>query len=247
MKNIFNQIIVLLIAALSLSSCATQNIYIGQGKPLTDNATVVDPLGDWEYSLRSDDKLSISVWQHDDLSVGSIFDIYNSNEVYGRWLMIDVQGNIDVPQLGKIAVGGLTLNQAEKLIAKRLTKFINDPIVVVKVLNREVTVLGEVRTPGNFTLEKERNTLLELIGKAEGFEGYANLKKVSIMRNDEQLVIDLTAMTELQKMNLIVQNGDVIYIPTRRGKVLDKKAPTLIPFASVLTSAAIVTSIFLAR
>jgi len=161
--------------------------------------------------------------------------------------MIDMEGNIDVPQLGKIAVGGLTLNEAEKLIAEKLTAYINDPIVVVKVLNREVTVLGEVRTPGNFTLEKERNTLLELIGKAEGFEGYANLKKVSIMRNDDQLVVDLTEMTELQKMNLIVQNGDVIYIPSRKGKVLDKKAPTLIPFASVLTSAAIVTSIFLAK
>ena len=63
----------------------------------------------YQYRIRKDDKITISVWGQDELSVGSCYGIYNSNEVYGKWLMVDENGNIELPKLGSMKVLNVTL------------------------------------------------------------------------------------------------------------------------------------------
>ena len=201
------------------------------------------------YQIRSDDKVSVSIWNHDDLSVGSIFGIYNSNEVYGKWVLVDQSGNIQLPKIGEVQVGGKTIQQLQEELKTTYAKFIIDPIIVVKVLNREVTVLGEVKDAGTFLLEKENNTLVELLGRAGGLNFYADERKVKLIRKEgileKQYLIDLSKLEGYELHQIRLFADDVIYVPTKKGKSLDKKAPTLIPFTSVLTSLGIVYSLFL--
>ena len=222
------------------SSCATQNLFHREN---TSSYASLDSLalqGSAQHTIRPDDKISVSIWNHDDLSIGSIFGIYNSNEVYGKWVLVDQAGYISLPKIGRVNVNGMTVTACEAKLRTAYAEYIREPIIVVKVLNREVTVLGEVKSPGVFLLEKEKNTLFETIGRAGGLDFYANKKEVKFIRNEKEYLLDLTKMEDFEQNNLVLQSGDIIYVPTRKGKTLDKKAPTLLPIASILTTVVVI-------
>jgi len=131
------------------------------------------------YILKTGDKLSISVWNHDDLSVGSIFSNYNSNEVYGKWLLVNSDGDVTLPQIGKVHLLNLTVEKAEKKLANIYVKLIVEPLVVVKVLNKEITILGEVNRPGKVLLEKDIMSLHEVLGHVGGLGDFADSKTLN--------------------------------------------------------------------
>ena len=200
----------------------------------------------FEHPIRPDDKLSLSVWNHDDLSMGSVFSIYNSNESFGKWVLVNAEGYAQLPKIGPVRLAGMTCGQAADTLRSLYGKHITNPIVVVKTLNRKVTVLGEVRTPGSYVMEEERVDIMQIIGRAQGFTDYANIKNVRLIRNDISYTLDLRSMDEYLLHNIIIQSGDVVIVSARKGKALDQKAPTLIPFSSALTAVALVVSILLA-
>lgn len=203
-----------------------------------------------EYTIRRDDKLSISIWNHDDLSVGSLYSIYSANEVYGKWVMVDPNGEVPVPKLGKVKLAGLTILEARQRLLTEFKKWIVDPIIDVKVLNREVTLLGELKNPGKLLLEKESNTLIELLGRAGDFDLYANQQAVKVIRtvNDQPhtLSIDLTRMDQFAAKNIQILPGDIIYVPARKGKMWDKRAgPGVLPVASAITTLLVLFKVFI--
>ncbi|MBL4669475.1 MAG: polysaccharide export protein [Flavobacteriales bacterium] len=222
------------------TSCSYQNIF--ENKQQNDLKDLITKDSTYQHIITVDDKLSVSVWNHDNMSIGSLFGIYSSNQVYGKWVLVDAAGYIMVPKIGRVRLGGLTCLEAADTLATLYSEILVDPNLVVKVLNRDVTILGEVRTPGKYILEKEGNTLTEIIGNAQGFEFYADKKKIQLIRNNKSYRIDFTKLMD-NNYQILVQAGDVINVPTRRGKSIDKKAPTLIPFASALTALAVIVSV----
>ena len=234
----------LFLVVIATQSCSTQNLFQVGETPPTLPADSLTLEKEHLHRLGPDDKVSVSIWNHNDLSVGSIFGIYNSNEVYGKWVMVRQNGEVTLPKIGNVKIGGLTTEEAAERLQKSYSKFIVDPIIVVKVLNREVTVLGEVLTPGTYLLEKEENTLFEMIGMAGGLDFYAEKRKVKLIRKGKEYLLDLTNMDEFEANNITLHSGDIVYIPTRKGKILDKKAPTLIPFAGAITTIAVIISMF---
>lgn len=210
--------------------------------------------GDWTelmstspYQLRPDDKVSVSVWDHEELSVGSIYGIYNSNEVYGKWLLVDAEGSLLLPKTGKLKVGGMTIAAATDAVVGEYSRLIPQPVVTLKVLNREVTVLGEVKSPGPITLEKERNSLIEILGRAGGPDYYANAGQVQLLRMKGQqrieYVVDLTKLSTVEQESLWVQAGDILYLPPQKRKSLQKESASLVPFAAILSSLAVVLTV----
>ena len=67
-----------------------------------------------EKVLSPGDKISLSVWGHDELSVGSVHSVYSIPEEAGKWLQIDESGDANLPQIGKVKLEGLTLLKAEE-------------------------------------------------------------------------------------------------------------------------------------
>ena len=241
----YSPIVLLVLISTAWQSCVTQNLFDSGNKAgmEIDSALLVR---EHMHRLQPDDKISVSIWDHEDLSVGSIFGIYNSNEVYGKWVLINQEGYTELPQIGRVHLGGLTTVEAAEKLKACYARFIVDPVVVVKILNREVTVLGEVRTPGAFLLEKEENNLFEILGRAGGLDFYAEKREIKLIRGGKEHVMDLTSMEQYGHNNILLHSGDVVYVPTRKGKTLDRKAPLLIPFASVATTLVVILS-FLAN
>ncbi|WP_185205646.1 polysaccharide biosynthesis/export family protein [Chryseobacterium sp. C3] len=224
-----------------LVSCKTYNVLEEEQASRNMQDFSYDPK--YEYRIRKDDKITLSVWGQDDLSVGSVYGIYNSNEVYGKWLLVDINGNIEIPKLGTTPVVGKTLPELKEEIKTKLKKWLVNPIVDVKVLNKEIAVMGEVRNPAVIQVDKDQNTLLELVSKAGGFEMYANLKSIKILRQEGENVrvtnIDLTKMKDVPNQNILLHPGDYIIVPSKKSKDFDKRISTIIPFATVTSAAAI--------
>lgn len=240
--------IFIVLVALAFFSCRTTNVFQNVE---TVNASSLDSLIRYsdtcEYRLQINDKINLSVDQHPDLSIGSIFEVYNSDEVYGKWVIIDVDGKATLPKLGKIVLAGLTIREAEVKIADLLSTYIKNPVVVVKALNWEVSVLGEVIIPGNYKIEKMNNSVLSYISKAGGFDAYAKKNAIQLIRNEADGLkvypLDLTDYDSYRYAQINLLPGDVIYVPSARGKKLDQRSSTLLPFASFISALAIIVTL----
>jgi polysaccharide export outer membrane protein len=207
--------ILMLLLCMSICSCRTQNIFV---TAKTANDSIPQPFilpQHVQYRIQKDDKVSISLWDHDDLSVGSIYGIYNSNEVYGKWLLVDVRGEISIPKYGNLHIEGMTVVEAEDTLRGIYGTWVVNPIVEVKVLNKEVTVIGEVKSPGKFTLDEDNTTLIEMIARAGDFDFYADKKQVQVMRingdRSEKTTLNLTDGNNFPLTNIRILPGDIIY------------------------------------
>lgn len=241
-----NKIIVIILCSLiGFISCKTTNLLVEKNN---DNSIAAfDSLfwadQNYQYHIRKDDKITVSVWGQDEISVGSTYGIYNSNEVYGKWLMVDAHGNVEIPRIGTFHVENMTTIQLKDTLKTIFSEWIKVPVIDVKVLNREITILGEVRDPQVINVDKERNTLMEMIARCKGFEFYANPKYVKVLRQMGENVyvanIDLSKGSDYLKRNVNLYPGDVVVVPSKKYKEFDKRISTIIPFTTALTSAAI--------
>lgn len=202
----------------------------------------------YQYHIRKDDKISISVWKEDELSVGSTYGVYNSNEVYGKWLMVDANGNIEIPKIGTFYILDKTVIEVKNILKEQLKKWLVNPIVDIKILNKEITVLGEVIEPKVVKVDKDENTLLDIIARCKGFDFYADIEYVKILRQDGADVkianIDLSKSGDYLSKNIQLHPGDIVLVLSEKYKVFDKRAATIIPLTSTVTAAAILLNTF---
>jgi len=228
-----------------ITGCASQNLFVAT-QPYSVDQLLNDSIQN-EHVIVPDDKVSVSIWGHDDLSVGSVFSIYNSNEVYGKWLLVDKAGYVNLPQLGKTRFSGMSVQSLTDSLTQAYSQYLKKPVVVVKVLNKQVTILGEVIKPGNFNLEKEVYYIPEVIGMAGGFDFYADKSEILLIRTsnetEQTYKLDLTGFNEQMLRNITLKSGDVIYVPARKSKIIDKRSNTLIPVASFLSALAVLSTL----
>jgi len=230
-----------------LGSCKIQNLMQSSVRETNNEDLFSAASRNYEYIIQPEDKLSVSIWGHDDLSVGSVFGIYNSNEVYGKWVLVDKEGRVSLPQLGQVKVANLTTRQLTDSLKVQYSKFIQKPIIVVKVLNKRVSLLGAVKQASSVILDEDQIPLLDLLAKAEGFDYYADRSQLKLVRKKEGLpveyIIDLTQMETYEQSNIMIRPGDVIYVPNKNGKAFDKKSNRMVPFLGVISSIAVLISV----
>lgn len=235
-----------------LFSCKTNNLFTESKSERRSEGAELDSAflfnAAYQYQIRKDDKISISVWGQDELSVGSVYGIYNSNEVYGKWLLVDAYGNIEIPKIGTTRVENMTLPELKELLKMQFAKWVVNPIVDVKVLNKEITILGEVRDPQVIQVDKDRNSLLEMVSRSGGFDFYANLKYIKVLRQQGPHVhvanINLAKSGDYFMQNIQLYPGDIVIVPSKKNKDFDKRVSTIIPFTTTITAAAILLGAF---
>lgn len=167
----------------------------------------------------------------------------------GQTYQVEDDGTVALPLIGHIQVAGLTRAEAAKKVEElyRQNVLVN-PIIDLKIVNLKVTILGEIRTPGNYPLVKDKTNLVEMIGQAGGLTEKANEKTIKIIRGDPKnpLVaeIDLSKIQTLADPRLILQNNDIIYIAQNKraikGDQLQNVTTTLQPGLIILNTALII-------
>ncbi len=242
----FKNIIIILVLSYATTSCKTLNLFESATTPTASEIERVDSVfygqKSSQYRIRVDDKITISIWGQDEWSVGSTYGVYNSNEVYGKWLMVDADGNIEIPKMGTMNVLDKTILELKREVQHSFSTWVQNPIVDVKILNREITVMGEVRDPQVIIVDKEQNRLLDLIARCKGFEFYANLRCIKILRQVGRDVyvanIDLTK-PDYRNLELNILPGDVVVVPSRSFRDFDRRISIIIPFTTTITAAGI--------
>lgn len=241
------QLLYLLLPAVLLAGCKTQNLVVEDRDTERFQHRVMDSAflycADYEYRIAKDDKISMSIWGHDNLSIGSLFGIYNSNEVYGKWVMVDARGYITLPKLGEFRIQGMSVTEAKDSLRRLYARWIVNPVIEVKVLNKEITILGELRNPGKYNVERDMNSLFDLIARAGDFEMYADRRRVKIIRQRGTVVrminVDLTHADNYLNRNIQLVPGDLVVVPSKKSKDFEKRISAIIPIASSTTAAAI--------
>ena len=138
--------------------------------------------------------------------------------------LVDQNGDIDFPILGKIHVEGLTRMQVAELIKQKLMSedLIKDPIVTVQFLNFKVSVMGEVTRPGTFDISGDRITLLEALSMAGDLTIYGRRDRVAVIREKDGkrriLYHDLRSSDIFQSPCYYLQQNDIVYVEPNKAK-----------------------------
>ena len=137
--------------------------------------------------------------------------------------LVDVDGNIHFPVIGKLKVGGLTTLELNNKLAVILSDYINKPIINIRLKNFKVTVLGQVKSPGTYTVANERISIIEAIGLAGDLEIHGKRKNVMLVReqNGKRLFvqIDLTNKALFASPYFYLTQNDVIYVEPNKTQV----------------------------
>lgn len=138
--------------------------------------------------------------------------------------LVDTNGDIDFPILGKIHVEGLTRMQLTELIKNKLIDgdLIKDPIVTVQFLNFKISVMGEVGSPGSFTISGDRITLLEALSMAGDLTIYGRRDRVGVIRenNGKRTILfhDLRSADIFNSPCYYLQQNDIVYVEPNKAK-----------------------------
>lgn len=137
---------------------------------------------------------------------------------------VDSSGSVIIPLIGKVEVGGLTLQKAEEKIKLELEKSIKNPVVNVRFMNHKFSILGEVASAGTYNLLDDRTTILEAIALAGDLTQFGKRDSIIIIRNVNDVreigMVNLRNRSVFTSPYFYLKNGDIIYIEPVRNKVL---------------------------
>ncbi|MAW82861.1 MAG: hypothetical protein CL832_00130 [Crocinitomicaceae bacterium] len=130
--------------------------------------------------------------------------------------LVDYNGEIDIPIIGKIKASGLTCSTFSDSVKSKLQEYVKNPSVKIKIINFRVSILGEVNKPGSYEVLNQNISLTELISKAGGFEKSADLKNIMVIRNTNNQIVtnylDLTSYEFLNSNFYYLKQNDQVYV-----------------------------------
>ncbi|MBC5992537.1 polysaccharide biosynthesis/export family protein [Pontibacter cellulosilyticus] len=189
------------------------------------------------------------VMQTASISNFSIASNVTTNNLYREGYLVDEEGFINFPVLGKVKVSGLTRVQATEKIASDLKQHIKDPIINVRYLNFKVTVVGEVNRPSTFTIPTQKINILEALGMAGDMTAFGKRENVLVIREEggvrKMTRLNLNNKEVLSSPYFYLQQNDVVYVEPDRMKEVQASANTRT--LSIVAAAASIVSIFVAR
>lgn len=160
--------------------------------------------------------------------------------------LIDSEGFIEFPVLGKLKLAGMTRSGALQFMKDKLKPYVYEPIVNLRILNYKVTVQGEVMRPGVFTLNTERITLPEALSMAGDLTVYGKRENILIIREIDGKVsynyVDLTKADFINSPFYYLSQNDVVYVEPNKTKINSSAVGPNI--SVILTSVSLLITVF---
>jgi polysaccharide export outer membrane protein len=147
--------------------------------------------------------------------------------------LVDNDGNIDFPVLGKIKVADMTKNQVEAYLKDQLRPYLKEePLINVRMVNYKISVLGEVNRPNSYTITNEKVNVLEALALAGDLTIYGKRDNVKLMRESvdgkrEVVILDLTDKNLINSPYFYLQQNDVLYVEPNKTRMRNSKYSAL--------------------
>lgn len=211
-----------------------------------------------DYQLKPNDELFIQISSLDEAAASAFFNAGNQPSVYmgaitpyGASLIsnaIDKEGFLLLPVIGKILVKDKTLTEVSLILKDSLNHILNQPLVSVKLVNRYVSILGEVRNPGHFPFAQDKLSVYDAIGLAGDVTDYGDRNKVILVRNENgentRINLDLTKSDILSSDYYHLRPNDIVYVKPLRNKFWGmRQFPFTVLFSSITTGLLIYSAI----
>lgn len=164
--------------------------------------------------------------------------------------LVDPNGNIDIPVLGRLNVAGKTVEETKLMLVERLKPFLNDPVILIRFLNFRFTVLGEVGAPNTISVPGERMTILEALGQAGDLTPYSNREKIMVIRENNNVrefgYINIHSPEVFQSPYFYLQQNDIVYVEPIKEATAEVRDPIseVLPIISGLLSIAAILIAF---
>jgi polysaccharide biosynthesis/export protein len=209
-----------------------------------------------DYRLKPNDELYIQVNSLDDAEA-KIFsnerqDLSNLGSIqpYGASLIsytIDKEGYLLLPVIGRIPVRDKTVSEVIGMIKDSLKGILNQPIVSVKLVNRFISVLGEVNNPGHFSYSQDKLTIYDALGLAGDIGDYGNRETVILIRNENgqnnRINVNLNNSEMLSSNYYYLRPNDIVYVKPMKEKFWGLRQFPYAVIISTITTAILLYSV----
>lgn len=219
-------------ALIGLSSCVSPKEFVNFSEGPALAARIDSIRNSTPIRLQTDDLLSITVYNSNELDPKVIapFNLaaaateskVGSGDNTAVNYRVDENGNISFPVLGAIRVAGLTPAEVREVLVVKLKKYLNDPIVNIRLLNFKITVLGEVARPGTYTVSTERVNVLEAVGMSGDLTTYGRRDSVLVIREQNGLrqyeYLNLKSREVFASPYFYLRQNDIVYVEPMKEK-----------------------------
>lgn len=226
------QIFILLIFILTFSCKPKENMIYMSNHNFEQEVNQARYTG---LKIKQGDILEIVVSAFDDIAVkpfnlNTITTTSNLSEpnmgssTTGSKYVVSTDGFITFPVLGKIYCQGMTKQQLKEDLEQRLKQYLIDPLVDIRLVNLNISVLGEVKIPGSKTPTTERINLFQALALAGDMTDYADRTKVKLLRYSEESKKDSVIQLDFSDASIVnssyyyLQQNDILYVEPDKNK-----------------------------
>lgn len=137
--------------------------------------------------------------------------------------LVDKEGRVELPFVGKVKVGGLTTADAKEAIRLEVDKFFNEPVINVRFANYKITILGEVLRPSSYIVPNEKVNIFDALGLAGDMTIYGRRENVLLIRDSltfKKLIrLDLNSKDVVTSPYFYLLPNDILYVEPTEAKL----------------------------
>ncbi len=217
-----------------------------------NNKSLNTPAPNDEYKIQINDNLYVSVISpntdmnelYNPAVVGNNRNINNVwQNIEGQFVqgyLVEADGTLTLPSIGKIAVVGLSMREAENKIRAKAQEYLKDVTAKVRLLNYKVTVIGEVNKPGVYYNYNYEYTVFDAISSAGGITNAAKLEKVLVLRRtktgSQTFTMNMNSLSALSSPAYFLEPNDVVMIQPSKYKNVQLRLPIYTAALSTITA-----------
>jgi polysaccharide export outer membrane protein len=169
--------------------------------------------------------------------------------------LVDSDGNIVFPVLGKVKAAGLSKQELAACLEEQVAHYVKDALVNVQIVNYRVSVIGEVARPGTLTVPNERISILDAIGRSGDLTINAKRTNILIIRDTDGKKefgrVDLTDPSVFMSPYFYLRQNDMVYVEPNRPKqrnynITQSQTFTVSIVSTLLTTVSVITTVLVA-
>jgi polysaccharide export outer membrane protein len=202
-----------------------------------------------EYIIQPYDKLNMRVFTNDGIDMLNQNAGSNTGNINTMFeYLVEHDGLVNFPVIGRISIVGQTVKQAEKMLEEMYSAYYQKPFVKVAVTNRRVSVFSGGSQVGKVIYLTEENfNLIEALAQSGGISDISKAYNIKLIRGDlnnpEIYLFDLTSFNNFENVNFLLEANDIIYVETKP-RYASRIFTEISPYLSLLTSIILISQLF---
>ena len=166
----------------------------------------------------------------------------------GQIYQVGQAGEIQMPVIGAVKAGGLTLNELNAVLILKLTDYVKNPKLLIRYLQFNINVMGEVKNPGVERFQTDRVTVIDAISAAGDLTDFGRRDNIKVIREENSrkfyYTIDLRSKNVFKSPVYVLHPGDIVYVSPNNVKIktlnvdpeAERRVTTVVTLLSIVIS-----------